>query len=45
MNVQMSDVFFSFKFPEAEKVLVTLTQKAARQLHWRAPKRGDFYFI
>lgn len=45
MNVQMSDVFFSFTFPEAQKVLVTLTQKAARQLHWHTLKRGDFYFI
>lgn len=40
MNVQMSDVFFSFTFPEAQKVLVTLTWKAVRQLHWRALKRG-----
>lgn len=42
MNVQMSDVFFSFTFPEAQKVLVTLTWEAVRQLHWCALKREDF---
>lgn len=42
MNVQMNDVFFSFTFPEAQKVLVTLTWEAVRQLHWCALKRGGF---
>lgn len=42
MNVQMSDVFFSLTFPEEQKVLVTLTREAVRQLHWCALKRGDF---
>lgn len=41
MNVQMNDAFFSFTFPEAQKVLVTLTQKATGQFHWRSLKR-DF---